>query len=385
MSFVQSKKLVLGALVAAVPIIGSASGLDRGVVPPDYLYEQGDFMQFSAAVVQPDVKGKVVSSPKAALQAIAPSVADAVPEVGASTGSIANDHVRWGMSLKKEINEDFSFGVSLTQPSGVDVAYSDAVFGIKFDTEVMATDIVLKYQINDALSVFGGPRVQQNSNGGFNNNLNGEFRYNGTTETGYVFGAGYKNPDYMTQLLVSYTSDIKHTMTAHPVAGSGPVADGVIASDYPGEIYLNTPDHLQVVVKQPISTESAIFASYRKSGWSQANVETNLPGFEQLSNFKDVEAYTLGYGRKVTENVSLLGSLLHQTGEANLFGPVNNRTGATLMARFDMDKVRVESGLVYYKLEDAETTISLGSAGDVDLKFEDNSALAYTFRFGYYF
>ncbi len=408
MSFVKSKKLVVGALVAAVPSIGLASGFDRGVVPPDFLYEKDDIVQMSLAVVKPDVKGKVVASPKATLQAQATFLqgqaaanpgnlalqqqaaqvtylASKAPAVGQETGNLPGDYKRKGISLKKTINDDFTFGLQVTQPTGLDITYPDEMFGVYIETEITAVDALLKYQVNDQWSIFGGPRIQQNSSGGFANDLNGEFHYQGTTEVGYMVGAGYQHPDYKTQVLASYTSDIKHTMKALPLPGSGPVADGVIATDYPGEVYINTPDHFQVAIKQPLSEKSALIASYRKSGWSQANIETNLAGFESLSDFKDVEAYTLGYGRKLTEEVALFGSLLHQTGEANVFGPVNNRTGAALIAQLKSDGFKVETGITYFDLEDAETTIPLGAAGDVVTKFEGNSALAYTFRFGYYF
>ncbi|WP_041417629.1 OmpP1/FadL family transporter [Shewanella woodyi] len=411
MSLVQSKKLILGALgalVAAVPSVGLASGFDRGVVPPDFLYEKDDIVQVSLAVVKPDVRGKIVASPKATLEAQASFLqgqaaanpgnlalqqqaaqvtylASKAPAVGQETGNLPGDYERKGISLKKTINDDFTIGLQVTQPAGLDIAYPDEIFGVYVETEITSLDLLLKYQVNDVFSVFGGPRIQQNSSGGFANDLNGEFHYQGTTEVGYMVGAGYKNPDLHTQVLVSYTSDIKHTMDATPISGSGPVADGVIATDYEGEVYINTPDHFQVAIKQPLSDKSALIASYRKSGWSQANIETNLAGFESLTDFKDVEAYTLGYGRKLTEEVALFATLLHQTGEANVFGPVNNRTGAALIAQFKVDRFKVETGVTYFDLEDAETTIPMGAAGDVVTKFEGNSALAYTFRLGYYF
>ncbi|WP_064791329.1 OmpP1/FadL family transporter [Shewanella woodyi] len=411
MSLVQSKKLILGALgalVAAVPSVGLASGFDRGVVPPDFLYEKDDIIQVSFAAVKPDVKGKVVSSPKVGLQAQATALqvkaaanptniplqqqaaqvsflAAKTPAVGQETGNVAGDYNRIGLSLKKDINDDFTFGFQVTQPAGIDISYPDEMFGVYMDTEITAVDLFLKYQVNDDVSVFGGPRIQQNSDGGFANDLSGEFHFEGSTEVGYVVGAGYKNPDLHTLVLVSYTSDIKHTMDAKPIPGSGPVSDGVIATDYEGKIYVSTPDQFQLLVKQPLSEKSVITASYRKARWSQANVETNLAGFESLTDFKDVEAYTLGYGYKLTEEVALFGSLLHQTGEANVFGPVNDRTGAALIAQFKVDRFKVETGVTYFELEDAETTIPLGAAGDVVTKFEGNSALAFTFRLGYYF
>jgi len=426
-SFVQSNKLVLvsvlGALVAAVPSIGLASGFDRGVVPPDFLYEKDNFVQISHAVVKPEVRGKVVASPKATLQAQAtaaqaqatalqaqaaadPSntalqqqaaqvqqqaaqvtyLASKTPAVGQETGNLTKDYERKGISLKKTINDDFTIGLQVTQPAGLDIAYPDEIFGVYIETEITSLDALVKYQVNDEFSVFGGPRIQQTSSGGFANDLRGEFHFQGSTEVGYMVGAGYQHPDYKTQVLASYTSDIKHTMKALPLPGSGPVADGVIASGYAGEAYINTPDHFQVAIKQPLSEKSALLASYRKSGWSQANIETNLAGFESLSDFIDVEAYTLGYGRKLTEQVALFGSLLHQTGEANVFGPVNDRTGAALIAQLKTDEFKVEVGVTYFDLEDAETRIPIpGVPVPIVTKFEGNSALAYTFRVGRYF
>ena len=403
---IQSKKqLITGLLAASVSSISAASGFDRGVVPPDFLFEEGDFIQLSFAAISSNVSGKVTASPKAGLEAqaaqaqgaaammpdgpqktqlltqaaMASAGASLLPEVGADTGDIAQDYNRMGVSFKHDYSDKLTFGMQVTQPAGLNVQYSDEVFGANIDMNVTAIDALVKYQIDDSFSAFGGPRIQQVAESKFGNNANGKFEAESAEDVGYVLGMGYKNPDYHTQLLVSYTSEIEISQKAKQVE-VGP------ALTIPGteEFYVNTPAQIQLAVKQPLSQNSVLLATYRKANWSGSNLGTSVPGLEQLSDYKDVEAYVLGYGHKITSEFSLLGSYTHQTGSASLYSPTNDRYGLSLMGRYKFNDFRIDAGVAHYELEDARTTVAT-AGGDVDLKFEGNNATAYLMRFGYSF
>ncbi len=410
---IQSKKnIITGLLAASVSSISAASGFDRGVVPPDFLFEKGDFAQFSFASAMPSVSGKVTASPKATLQAQAAQAQGAanmlpddttllngltrpqyqalaaqasgaaalMPSVGADTGKIAQDYTRTGLSFKQDYSDKITFGMQLTQPAGLNVQYAQDVLGANIDMEVSAIDALVKYQIDESISVFAGPRLQYVGESTFGNNSNGSFEADSAEEVGYTLGMGYKNADYHTQFLVSYTSAIEIAQTAKQVE-VGPLLT------IPGEqeFYVNTPAQIQLAVKQPLSQNSMLMATYRMANWSDANIETSVTGLEQLSNYKDVEAYVLGYGHKVNNELSLLGSYTRQTGSASLYSPTNDRDGLAFLGRYHLNDFRVDAGVIYYQLQDAVTTIPGGAAGDIEMEFEGNDALAYTMRIGYSF
>lgn len=425
MLFQIKKGAAIGLVVASYSGFVFSSGFDRGVVPPDFLFEKGDFVQFSFASVEPTVKGKVKSSPKgdleqqanvlqsqaAALQsqadllpdgaqkdallagvaqaaagaAQASAAANLLPAEGENAGSVAKDYTRVGFSLKKDVNDDWTVGLNFTQPGGIDVEYSDALFSSGIDDlKVSAFDALVKYKFNENFSVFAGPRLQEASDTSLGNSINGRFELDSDQDLGYNFGIGYHNTDYQTRVLFSYTSKIEHTLSGQAVAGSGVVADQVIAAGLLTEMYVNTPQQIQVSVKQPLSERSMLLLSYRHAKWSDANIASSIPGFETLTDYDDVNAYVLGYGYKVNDDLSLLGSYTHQTGKANLYLPVNDRQGLALLARYKVNNFRFDGGIIYYKLEDAENTIP-SPAGDITMEFEDNDAIAYTARFGYFF
>ena len=409
---IQSKKnIITGLLVASVSSISAASGFDRGVVPPDFLYEKGGFAQFSFASAAPNVSGKVTASPKAGLEAQAAQAegvanmlpndtavvngltrpqylalaaqargaAALMPSAGADTGKLAQDYTRTGLSFKQDYSDKISFGIQLTQPAGLNVQYAQDVIGANIDLQISAIDALVKYQINESISVFGGPRLQYVAESTFGNNNNGSFEAESAEEVGYTFGMGYKNPYYHTQLLVSYTSAIEIAQTAKQVE-VGPLLT------VPGEqeFYVNTPAQIQLAVKQPLSQNSMIMATYRMANWSDSNIGSSVTGLEQLSDYKDVEAYVLGYGHKINNELTLLGSYTRQTGSASLYSPVNDRDGLAFMGRYHLNDFRVDAGVIYYQLHDATTTLS-SAAGDIEMEFEGNDALAYTLRLGYSF
>ncbi|QSP94745.1 outer membrane protein transport protein [Marinobacter salinisoli] len=388
------KRSILSAI--GLTLSTGAFGFDRSVIPPNFLYEDGTFLELSYATVQPDVTGKVVGSPKQALLnsgiPAAQALASLLPEVGEDTGSVVKDFTRTGLSIKTDLGDKVAFGFRRTQPAGNKVAYSDAVLGYNIDLEATAYDLLVKYNVNNEFSVFAGPRIQVVDETSLGNTVLGQFEVDSDTATGYSIGGGYQNASYRTQVLVNYTSKIAHDQQGAGVAGSGiplgaaPVSLATATTD--AQLKFTTPETFLLSIRQPLSQSSMLFASYRRSNWSDDQLQSNIPNFETITAMIDIDEYVLGYAYRLNPNFSLVTALSHKTGRAALYSPVNDRQGINIGARYSIGDLRLDASFTYAKLEDGKTAIPLGNlvpGQAIEMEFKNNSAKALALRLGYHF
>ncbi|WP_221932894.1 hypothetical protein [Thalassotalea sp. PS06] len=379
---------LLGAMLSL-----EALALDRGVLASDFLYEKGSFFEASTITVDPDVTGIVTSSPKAFLinsgiPAFQP-IAEILPDVGQSTGSVVNEHSRYTFSFKTDISDTLVFGYRFSEPSGNDINYADEVLGYNIDIEANAHDFLLKYKFNDEISIFGGIRAQHTGSGTLGYNIAGQFNVGADDKFGHILGFGIQNPEIKTRILFTFTSGIDHIMKGQGVEGTGIAVRGepvsLATATKNAELYYSTPDHIHFSLRQPISLTSAIFASYRFSNWKDSQLKSNISGFETITKMINIEQFTVGYGRKLNDHFSLSAGFSHQTGRASLYNPVNDRFALNIGARVSFGDLKVNLNYVHVELEDGETEISLGGLGAIGMEFKGNSARVLSARMSYSF
>ncbi|MEO0342448.1 MAG: outer membrane protein transport protein [Pseudomonadota bacterium] len=341
--------------LAAGPVL--ANGFDRINVPPTYLFEEGTYVELRYAAVQPNVSGSFAGGALA-------------------TGDIGSNYSRIGGAYKQDINDRVSFAIDFGQPHGIDIEYPTlappplaTLSGLTTEVQSDALTLLGRYKLNDRFSVFGGPRFQR-FRGTVDSDAAGAFELDSSDyEIGFLLGVAFERPETATRLAITYTSDFEHVLETTSVATG-------IAS--PVDTVIRTPESLQIAFETGIAANTLLFATYRHSKWSDANLE--YLG-STLTDFVDVNRYSLGVGRQVTEKLGLRLAFSYQTGADSPVGslsPFEDRRSIALAARYQAtENVRLGLGVAYTWLDDATTT----AAGD----FTGNDATSFGLSVGYNF
>ncbi|MCC1493345.1 OmpP1/FadL family transporter [Cognatishimia sp. F0-27] len=137
------------AALALTATTAMAGGIERGVNNYGLLFEPGDKIEFGATFVRPNVVGKY----EAALG-------------GGDTGNMANSYTVLSATYKNQLSEKLDFGIFLNQPYGAGAEYTRGVYsGLTAQWESDEIAAILKYNLTDRISVFGGARyVKSESN-----------------------------------------------------------------------------------------------------------------------------------------------------------------------------------------------------------------------------
>ena len=139
-----------------------------------------------------------------------------------------------------------------------------------------------------------------------------------------------------------------------------------------------------------------VFGSIRWVKWSEFKVNPQVlvsappAGFgvtDGLVELEDTTTFTLGVGRKFTENWSGAASFSYEKAEdddlVSPLAPTNGRKGISLAAIYTQDKFKVTTGISYFKLGDASA--ETGTPDTARAEMEDNHALGVGVKIGYTF
>lgn len=358
--------LVIGASAA------SAGGIDRTRLPVSVLFEDGRYIELGFSSVTPSVTGATAGN--------------------VSTGNMAEAYSSLSFAYKADINDQFSYGVFVNQPYGANANYAEGLWnGLQADWKSQQVAALLKYDLTERASVYGGLRVVQSSAeiaipaSVFNAALPVVPEYTASTSTdtqvGYVLGAAYQIPDIALRVGLTYESGITHEFdTKEAFAGTGPLP----TLSAKGTTEIEMPQSVTLDFQTGIAKDTLLFGSVRWSEWSVWHVRPTLfetvTGDEVTGIKHDVMTYQLGLGRKINENLSVFARASYEPGHSGLasrLSPTNGMRSIGLGASWKQDHVKITGGLEYAELGDAKTA---GGA-----KFKDNSAVglgltvAYTF------
>ena len=137
------RNIMIGAGIAALAATGvQAGGIERASNDYGILFSEGRQLNFGISFVKPKVSGDY----PAALG-------------GGSTGDMANDYTTLSASYKMDFGNNLSFGLFLNNAYGADAEYSQGVYtGLEAEWESEQTALILKYNIGERFSVYGGAR-----------------------------------------------------------------------------------------------------------------------------------------------------------------------------------------------------------------------------------
>jgi len=338
-----------GALVAGT-VAAQAGGFERGGNSVSVLFEKGNYMEFSLGMVQPDVRGNFPP--------------------GGATGDVAEDYLSLGAAYKRDINDQFSFAVILDQPWGAHVRYP-ATFGSGFaDLRSSAISVVGRYKTNENFSVHAGLRYVT---------IDGNLRvpplvvlqsFESDADLGYLVGFAYERPEIALRVALTYFSETQHSLTSSFLSNIGTI---------------NPPQSVNLDFQTGIAANTLLFGQVRWADWTstQVNVPPAVAPNSLIDYDNDVVTYTLGVGRKFSENWSGAVTLGHekaQGGTASTLAPTDGYLSVGLGGTYTQDNMKITAGVRYVKIGDASVTERVPGN-----EFTGNSAVGFGIKVGYSF
>jgi long-subunit fatty acid transport protein len=353
-----------GAVVLWAGAAG-AGGIDRSGQGLGNLFEAGRQFELSFGYISPSVSGTDL--------------------LGGPTGDVADSYSQIALSYRQDINDRLSFAVILDQPFGADILYaptSPLLGGTSAFAETVALTGVLRYRFDGGFSVHGGLRAQQASGeitlsglaygalNGYNVVLSNDLGF------GYLVGVAYEKPEIALRVALTYNSAIKHefdtTQTVLPPA------------TVPTEV--ETPQSLNLDFQTGIARDTLLFGQIRWADWSSFLIDPEFFPGNGLVELDDTVTWTLGVGRRFSENWSGSVSFQYEREGDPLVSPLSpstGRFGVTLAGVYTRDNMKITTGLNYTTVGDAQP--ETGTPDTPRANFTGNSSVGIGVRVAYSF
>ncbi|WEF23435.1 outer membrane protein transport protein [Paracoccus sp. S3-43] len=363
-------------LISASPIV--AGGLERAPQSLAVLFEQGNYAELTFGGADPTVEGKDIA--------------------GFDTGDVAQGYGFVGLAYKHQFNDNLSAAVILEQPFGADLRYplvpdgSPVLGGTRVEVNSTTYTALARYKFGNNLSIHGGIRASNADGGvrldglGYQSTAGYNLEIAEEWGIGYVLGAAYEVPEIAARVSLTYNSPIEHDFDMTETGGPLPIA-------FRDNYTVKTPRSWTLEGQTGIAADTLLFGSIRWVKWSEFVVDNFLFPIERgagvpLVEVEDTTTYTLGLGRKFTENWSGSVSFLYEPGKgdtASPLAPTNGRKAVTLAAIYTMDNLKITTGINYTKLGDARLGVGeTGNKTDV-ATIDDGDAWGIGVRVGYSF
>lgn len=370
-------------MLTAAPLF--AGGIERAPQSLGILFEQGNYAELSFGGVDPEVEGRDIA--------------------GFRTGDVAQGFGFVGFAYKHQFNENLSAAFIVEQPFGADLLYPTSSFppdptsegspvlgGTRVQVDSTTYTALLRYKFDNNISVHGGIRGSYAEGGvtldglGYRDTAGYDLELDGEWGTGYVLGAAYEIPDIAPRVSLTYNSPIEHDFRMTESGGPLPVT-------FVGDYTVKTPRSWTLEGQTGVAADTLVFGSIRWVKWSEFEVDNFLFPIPfgagvPLVELEDTTTYTIGVGRKFTDNWSGALSFLYEEKEDGLISPLsptNGRKAVTLAAVYTQDQFKITTGINYTKLGGGD--LGVGETGNKTkvAEMDDSEAWGIGVKIGYSF
>ena len=352
--------LALGATAA------TAGGVERSTQSVGILFEKGNYVELSFGGFNPDVSGSVGGG--ALLSG----------DMAASYGSLS-------FGYKRALTDQLDFALIYDQAIGADVDYPTGTGypaqGSTAEIDSHTLTALLRYKLPQNISLIGGVRALR-TEGVVNLPAVAAYTMNSTSETdfGYVLGVAWEKPEIAARVALTYNSEIEHDFTYHESA----LFPGVTGDSFET---VTIPKSVNLEFQTGVAKDTLLFGSIRWVDWKAFDITPtgydSIPGQDSLVDYtENVTTYTLGLGRKFTENWSgavILGYEKHTGTPTGNLGPTDGFKSVGLAATYTRDNMKITDGLRYVDIGNATTNPPISGS------FKDNSGWGAGIRVGYSF
>lgn len=397
MKYVYSGAAAL--LISTAPAL--AGGIDRSGQFLGPLWEPGNYAELSFGYVKPQVEGTEADL------TVSPGVT--LPG-GTGIGNVTDNHSMFGLSYKHQFNENWSAAVILDQPYGADIQYPapatddprnpSRLGGTRANLDSNSVTGVVRFTMpENGFGVHGGIRALKTDanvdlRGAAYGPVNGySADFGSDTAYGWLAGVSWERPDIAARIALTYNSAIEHEFDTTETLGARSLGPN-------GTTEVEMPESLNLEFQTGLNQKTLLFGSIRWVEWSSfkaappiysqfegTNTATGQPyKLGSLTDLEDSTTFTIGVGRKFTENWSGAASFTYEKSGNELvspLAPVSGRKGITLAAIYTQDKFKITTGISYMKLGDASP--ETGEPDAARAYMDDSHAWGVGVKVGYSF
>lgn len=379
--------LTAGALLLMSTAAATAGGLDRTGNNYGALFQPGNYMEFGLTVSRPNVSGDYP-----------------VAFGGGSTGNMAENYANVSFAYKHQFTDQVAAAILFNQPYGANALYTGGVYtGLGADWESQGITALLKYSVSDRVSVYGGARMTTSEASlAIPDALNragfaaaaaagdptaaavvaapaGTLDYSGETSsesiTQFIVGAAYEIPEIALRVALTYEQGGTYTFTSTETWA----AVGLVG--FESEFDIEMPSSIKLDFQTGIAEDTLLFGSIAHTTWSVWDVApagyAGVTGQSVTGLDNDVTSYNIGIGRRLSDDLSVLGSIGYEAssgGVASRLAPTDGSLSIGVGARYTMENSTLTAGVRYVQLGDATD----GSG----VEFSGNSALGFGITVG---
>ena len=279
-----------------------AAGLERNITGFGPLFEDGRYLEFSAAAVSPSLEGVDGTIP--------PGFAGpgAVPVVG-NSGNLLDNYIYFGASYKADINDRWSYALILDQPYGAATDYPTGTSpspvdarnvygGSGADLDSYQLTGLLAYDATPRIKLYGGPVLQTIEADASISFLSYNVETNRSYGVGFAAGAAYEIPDIALRVALTYRSKVEHDFDTTETIGATTVAS---------QTNVEMPQSVTLDFQTGIAEDTLIFGQVHWVDWSEFTIAPpNYPllvsaGRPLVAYGDDWTTFTLGVGRRFNE------------------------------------------------------------------------------------
>lgn len=314
--------------------------------------------------------------------------------VGAVKHGMAKDQTRTSFGFKSQFG-NFDVGLSSYNSGAIQLDGQATAAGVSLvpSADVTARSLALmgRYRINENMSAFAGLNRYTVATSTVTT-IAAAYEVSGN-EIAPVIGAAYENKEIALRVeaIIQAETDMALTAKSAAVAAGGLAA----AAAVPGSSTLVIPQTITLNFQSGIAEDTLLFGSIHQADWDNAQI--NIPanaatGAIQIgSSFTSKTAYSVGLGRKISDDVSLIASYSAEDGggstSTDAFTLTDGYQTLGVAARYTRDNMTFTAGYGYTKVGDVDVTLDLTALGMPILTadYNDNDISAIGVKIGFSF
>jgi long-subunit fatty acid transport protein len=389
------RKLVAAALAAGTSVPALAGGLDRTGQPIDLLFQDGGYAELNFARTMPALSGEGTG----AVAAWPLNPTGRIPP-GTGYSGVGLDFSNLRAGVKVDITDRLSAALLYSQPFGADIEYNGDSDRTELGgtTAIADSDMVsamLRYRLDARWSVHGGIRIDRGSGditlsglaygipqaavptgappfaGGFNGySVELEER----TDVGWLAGVAYEIPEIALRVALTYNAPIVHDFETTEYYLGRKIGESTTEVELPRSVNID--------VQTGIAEDTLLFGGVRWAEWSAFRIDPELftaAAEGGLVDLDDSVTWTLGLGRRLTEQVALQASTTYEAVDGDdlvsPLAPTNGLFAIGLGGSYDVtEDVTLSAGARYSWIGNARP--ETGTPDTARARFEDNTALS---------